>query len=88
MKLEEGKLKTELLEKHILGNITYKRDDVSVRAGIGEDCAVMDFSSHEAVVHQDLHLTRLHDVPFRILLRLRHLVLHALEERLQVCLCQ
>lgn len=53
MKLEEGKLKTELLEKHILGNITYKRDDVSVRAGIGEDCAVMDFGSHEAVISID-----------------------------------
>lgn len=51
--MEEGKLKTELLEKHILGNITYKREDVSVRAGIGEDCAVMDFGSHEAVVSID-----------------------------------
>ena len=39
-------------------------------------------------VHQDVHLTRLHDVPFRILLRLRHLVLHALEERLQMRLRQ
>lgn len=51
--LKEGKLTKELLEKHVLGNIICKRDDVLIRAGIGEDCAVMEFGSHEAVVSID-----------------------------------
>ena len=47
MKLETGKLDSELLKKIVFGKITYRSDDVSVRPGIGEDCAVMDFGDHD-----------------------------------------
>ncbi len=53
MKLETGKLDSELLKKIVFGKITYRSDDVSVRPGIGEDCAVMDFGDYDCIMSTD-----------------------------------
>ena len=53
MKLETGKLDSELLKKIVFGKITYRSEDVSVRPGIGEDCAVMDFGDHDCIMSTD-----------------------------------
>ena len=36
MKLETGKLDSELLKKIVFGKITYRSEDVSVRPGMGK----------------------------------------------------
>lgn len=41
--LEIGKLDSDLLKEIVFGKITYKRPEVLVRPGIGEDCAVINF---------------------------------------------
>ena len=51
--LEVGKLDSDLLQKIVIDKITYKRPEVLTRAGIGEDCAVMDFGDYECVVSTD-----------------------------------
>lgn len=51
--LETGKLDSELLKKIVFGKITYRNDDVKVRPGIGEDCAVMDFGQYECIMSTD-----------------------------------
>lgn len=53
MKLETGKLDSELLKRIVFDKITYRSDDVKVRPGIGEDCAVMDFGQMECVMSTD-----------------------------------
>ena len=44
--LNTGKLDSDLLKKLVFDKITYRSDDVKVRPGIGEDCAVMDFGQY------------------------------------------
>jgi len=51
--LKIGKLDNELLEKIVIDKIKYKRDEVLVRPGIGEDCAVLDYGEYECVVSTD-----------------------------------
>lgn len=51
--LEVGKLDSDLLQRIVIDKITYKRPEVLTRAGIGEDCAVMDFGDYECVVSTD-----------------------------------
>lgn len=51
--LKTGKLDSELLEKIVFNNITFKRPEVLTRPGIGEDCAVVDFGSYECVMSTD-----------------------------------
>jgi hydrogenase expression/formation protein HypE len=51
--MKVGKLDTELLEKIVFENITYKRDEVLVRPGVGEDCAVVDFGEYACVMSTD-----------------------------------
>lgn len=51
--LKTGKLDSELLEKIVFDNITFKRPEVLTRPGIGEDCAVVDFGSYECVMSTD-----------------------------------
>lgn len=51
--LKIGKLDNELLKRIIIDKIKYKRDEVLVRPGIGEDCAVLDFGEYECVVSTD-----------------------------------
>ena len=53
MKLPIGKLDSEILKKIIFDNIIYKRPEVTTGAGIGEDCAVLDFGELECVVSTD-----------------------------------
>ena len=45
--MKQGKLDNKLLEKIVFENIKYKRQEVLVRAGIGEDCATIDFGEYD-----------------------------------------
>ena len=47
---EVRKLNNELLKSIVFNNITYKREEIMVRAGIGEDCAVIDFGEFACVI--------------------------------------
>lgn len=51
--LPVGKLDSEILKKIVFDKITYKRDEVITRPGIGEDCAVVDFGKYECVLSTD-----------------------------------
>lgn len=51
--LEIGKLDSDLLKHLVFNKITYRSDDVKVRPGIGEDCAVMDFGDYECIMSTD-----------------------------------
>ena len=51
--LNVGKLDSQLLKDIVFKNIRYKREEVLVRAGIGEDCAVLDFGEYECVMSTD-----------------------------------
>jgi hydrogenase expression/formation protein HypE len=51
--VEIGKVPNELLEKLVFGNITFKRDEVLARPGIGEDTGVMDLGGDLCVVSTD-----------------------------------
>ena len=44
--LKTGKLDSDLLKKLVFDKITYRSDDVKVRPGIGEDCAVVDYGDY------------------------------------------
>lgn len=51
--MEIGKLDSKLLEDIVFKNIKYKREEILVRAGIGEDCATIDFGDYDCVVSTD-----------------------------------
>lgn len=51
--LKTGKLDSDLLKKLVFDKITYRSDEVKVRPGIGEDCAVMDFGEYECIMSTD-----------------------------------
>ena len=51
--LKVGKLDSDLLKKIVIDKIEYKRPEVLVRAGVGEDCAVVDFGEYECVMSTD-----------------------------------
>lgn len=53
LKLGSGKLDNELLKKIIFNNIKYHSSEVLVRAGVGEDCAVVDFHDYECILSTD-----------------------------------
>ena len=53
MILPVGKLDSDLLKKIVFEKITYRSDEVRVRPGIGEDCAVMDFGDFDCVMSTD-----------------------------------
>ena len=53
MRLKVGKLDTELLRKIVFNHITLHRDEVLVRPGVGEDCAVVDFGEYACVLSTD-----------------------------------
>lgn len=48
-----GKLPNDLLKSIVFSNINYKRDEVITRAGIGEDCAVLNLGNDLCVVSTD-----------------------------------
>ncbi|WP_432663161.1 AIR synthase family protein [Wukongibacter baidiensis] len=51
--MKVGKLDSELLQKIIFSNIKIHREEVMVRPGIGEDCAVVDFGEYALVMSTD-----------------------------------
>ncbi|WP_427340276.1 AIR synthase family protein [Caloranaerobacter sp. DY30410] len=51
--MEIGKLPNDLLKSIVFSNIKYKRDEVVTRAGIGEDCAVLNLGDDLCVVSTD-----------------------------------
>lgn len=51
--LKVGKLDSELLQKIIFSNIKIHREEVMVRPGIGEDCAVVDFGEYALIMSTD-----------------------------------
>lgn len=51
--MKSGKLANELLKSIIFNNITYQREEIMVRAGVGEDCAVVDFGEFACVISTD-----------------------------------
>lgn len=51
--LKVGKLDSDLLKKIVFDKIRYRRPEVKVRPGIGEDCAVVDFGDCDCVMSTD-----------------------------------
>lgn len=51
--MKAGKLDSELLKKIVFNNITYHREEVTIRPGIGEDCAVIDFGEYACIISTD-----------------------------------
>lgn len=51
--MEIGKLPNEILEKIVLSNIKNKREEVLVKAAVGEDSAVIDFDNDLCVISTD-----------------------------------
>ena len=51
--LKIGKLDSDVLQKIVLDKIRYKRREVKTGAGIGEDCAVLDYGRYECVISTD-----------------------------------
>jgi hydrogenase expression/formation protein HypE len=51
--MKAGKLPTAQLQEYVLNRFCRRRADVLVHAGIGEDCAVIDFGAEVCVVSTD-----------------------------------
>ena len=51
--LDLGKVESDLLQSIVFDNIKYKSEDVIVRPGIGEDCAVLSTEGNHAVMSTD-----------------------------------
>jgi hydrogenase expression/formation protein HypE len=51
--MEIGKLPNRLLEEIIISNINTRRKEVVERAGIGKDCAVIDYGENYCVISSD-----------------------------------
>ena len=51
--LKVGKLESEVLQNIVIDRIKYKRPEVKTRAGVGEDCAVIDYGPYECVISTD-----------------------------------
>ncbi|MDW7667866.1 MAG: AIR synthase family protein [Bacillota bacterium] len=51
--MEVGKLPNRLLEEIIISNIKTKRKEVIERAGVGKDCAVIDYGNKYCVISSD-----------------------------------
>ena len=60
--LKAGKLDSDLLKSLVFNKITYRSDDVKVRPGIGEDCAVVDFGQYECVMSTDPISSAVNDI--------------------------
>lgn len=60
--LKAGKLDSDLLKKLVFGKITYRNDDVKVRPGIGEDCAVIGFGENECIMSTDPITAAVNDI--------------------------
>ena len=51
--MKAGKLDSDLLKSIVFNNITHHRDEILIRPGIGEDCAVIDFGDYACVISTD-----------------------------------
>lgn len=51
--LKVGKLDSDVLQRIVIEKIQYHRPEVKTRAGVGEDCAVIDFGAYDCVVSTD-----------------------------------
>ncbi len=51
--MKVGKLSGELLQQMVLSTIQFQRDDVLVHAGLGEDCAIIDFGDEVCLISSD-----------------------------------
>lgn len=51
--MEIGKVPNDVLEKIVFSNIKNKRKEVLVDAGVGKDCAVVDYGEYACVVSTD-----------------------------------
>jgi hydrogenase expression/formation protein HypE len=51
--MEIGKLPNKLLEEIIISNINTRRKEVVERAGVGKDCAVIDYGENYCVISSD-----------------------------------
>lgn len=51
--LPVGKLDSDMLKEIVFDKITFKREEVKTRPGIGEDCAVIDFGAYDCVISTD-----------------------------------
>lgn len=60
--LKVGKLDSNMLQKIVIDKIKYKRPEVKTRAGIGEDCAVIDYGKYECVVSTDPITAAMNDI--------------------------
>ena len=53
MRLKAGKLDNETLKRIVIDKIKYKSEEVAIKAGIGEDCAYLDFDKDYCVISTD-----------------------------------
>lgn len=60
--LKAGKLDSDLLKELVFEKITYRSDDVRVRPGIGEDCAVINFGENECIMSTDPITSAVNDI--------------------------
>ncbi len=60
--LKVGKLDSELLKEIVFDKITFRRDEILTRPGIGEDCAVMDCGDYECVLSTDPVTASIEDI--------------------------
>ena len=60
--LKTGKLDSDLLKELVFDKITYRSNEVKVRPGIGEDCAVMDFGEYECIMSTDPITAAVNDI--------------------------
>ena len=60
--LKVGKLDSDLLQKIVFEKLTFRRDEVLTRPGIGEDCAVLDYGEYECVLSTDPITASIEDI--------------------------
>ena len=48
-----GKLDSDVLQRAVIDQIRYRRPEIRIGAGIGEDCACIDFGDYDCVVSTD-----------------------------------
>ena len=60
--LKIGKLDSEVLQRIVIDKISYRRPEVKTRAGVGEDCAVIDYGAYECVISTDPITASVNDI--------------------------
>ena len=60
--LKVGKLDSDVLQRIVIDKIDFHRPEVKTRAGIGEDCAVIDFGDYECVISTDPITAAVNDI--------------------------